>query len=113
MLVNAATGVKRPAFDQTRLAAALNEASHKSYQADDLPFRHFELPIMIEGSASASRRIPPSWDGSEGNYYAFSALSWSPDSRDLAAYRIRPGFKRKAHYVNRRRRTNFNPTIRR
>ncbi|PBB52029.1 S9 family peptidase, partial [Mesorhizobium loti] len=38
MRVDAATGLKRAAFDQARLAAALNEASHKSYQAGDLPF---------------------------------------------------------------------------
>ncbi|MGY4182826.1 dipeptidyl aminopeptidase/acylaminoacyl peptidase [Bradyrhizobium sp. USDA 4518] len=43
MLVNAATGVKRPAFDQIRLAAALNKRSHENYKADDLPFARFEL----------------------------------------------------------------------
>ncbi|MCC8938848.1 DPP IV N-terminal domain-containing protein [Bradyrhizobium sp. Arg62] len=43
MLVNAATGVKRPAFDQIRLAAALNRRSHKNYKADDLPFARFKL----------------------------------------------------------------------
>ncbi|WP_258598298.1 hypothetical protein [Mesorhizobium sp. AR07] len=43
ILVDAATGVKQLAFDQARLAAALNKASHKSYQADDLPFDRFEL----------------------------------------------------------------------
>ncbi|MDK1389292.1 prolyl oligopeptidase family serine peptidase [Sinorhizobium sp. 8-89] len=43
--------------------------------------------------------VPLSWDGSEGNYYALSTLSWSPDSRHLAAYRIRPGYKREVHYL--------------
>jgi dienelactone hydrolase len=38
-------------------------------------------------------------DGSEGNYYAFSTLAWSPDSTHLVAYRIRPGYKREVHYV--------------
>jgi dipeptidyl aminopeptidase/acylaminoacyl peptidase len=38
-------------------------------------------------------------DGSEGNYYAFSTLAWSPDSTHLIAYRIRPGYKREVHYV--------------
>ncbi|WP_234685030.1 S9 family peptidase [Bradyrhizobium monzae] len=42
-LINAATGVKRPAFDQIRLAAALNSMSHKTYKSDDLPFARFEL----------------------------------------------------------------------
>jgi dienelactone hydrolase len=40
-----------------------------------------------------------SQDGSEGNYYAISTLVWSPDSKHLAAYRIRPGYRREVHYV--------------
>jgi dipeptidyl aminopeptidase/acylaminoacyl peptidase len=38
-------------------------------------------------------------DGSEGNYYAVETLAWSPDSKHLAAYRIRPGYRREIHYV--------------
>ncbi len=38
-------------------------------------------------------------DGSEDNYYAISTLVWSPDSKQLAVYRIRPGYKREVHYV--------------
>lgn len=51
-------------------------------------------------SKDGGQDFPLSWDGSEGNYYAFSTLSWSPDSRHIAAYRIRPGYKREIHYVN-------------
>ncbi len=40
-----------------------------------------------------------SQDGSEGNYYALDTLAWSPDSKHLAAYRIRPGYRREVHYV--------------
>ena len=40
-----------------------------------------------------------STDGSEGNYYEFRSISWSPDSMKLAAYRVRPGYKREVHYV--------------
>jgi dipeptidyl aminopeptidase/acylaminoacyl peptidase len=38
-------------------------------------------------------------DASEGNYFALETLAWSPDSKHLAAYRIRPGYKREIHYV--------------
>ncbi len=38
-------------------------------------------------------------DGSEGNYYTFSSLAWSPDSQKLAAYRLRRGYHRIVHYV--------------
>ena len=38
-------------------------------------------------------------DGSEGNYYTLDTISWAPDSRHLAAYRILPGYHRLVHYV--------------
>ena len=40
-----------------------------------------------------------SWDGSEGNAYALGSISWAPDSKRLAAYRVRPGYKRLIQYV--------------
>jgi dipeptidyl aminopeptidase/acylaminoacyl peptidase len=40
-----------------------------------------------------------SYDGSEGNYYALASLAWSPDSKMIAAYRVRPGYQRKTQYV--------------
>ncbi|HET7620073.1 MAG TPA: prolyl oligopeptidase family serine peptidase [Vicinamibacterales bacterium] len=40
-----------------------------------------------------------STDGSEGNYYELRSIVWAPDSKKLAAYRIRPGYKREVHYV--------------
>jgi dipeptidyl aminopeptidase/acylaminoacyl peptidase len=40
-----------------------------------------------------------SWDGSEGNAYSPSSISWASDSKRLAAYRVRPGYKRLIQYV--------------
>jgi dipeptidyl aminopeptidase/acylaminoacyl peptidase len=40
-----------------------------------------------------------SLDGSEGNPYQLSSIAWSPDSRKIAAYRVRPGYRRELHYV--------------
>ncbi len=40
-----------------------------------------------------------SFDGSEGNYYALASLVWSPDSKMIAGYRVRPGYTRKLQYV--------------
>ena len=40
-----------------------------------------------------------SFEGSEGNYYALASLVWSPDSKMIAAYRVRPGYARKIQYV--------------
>ena len=40
-----------------------------------------------------------SWDGSEGDYYRFNSISWSPDSTKIAAFRRRPGYDRQVTYV--------------
>ena len=45
------------------------------------------------------KRMALSTDGSEGNYYDAASIVWSPDSSKLAAYRIRPGYRRLVHYV--------------
>ena len=46
-----------------------------------------------------SEAFPLSWDGSEGNYYRGASMWWSPDSRYLVAYRVRPGYRRQIHYI--------------
>jgi dipeptidyl aminopeptidase/acylaminoacyl peptidase len=38
-------------------------------------------------------------DGSEGDYYDLDSLAWSPDSKKIAVYKVRPGFRRYVHYV--------------
>ncbi len=42
---------------------------------------------------------PLSMDGSEGNYYALATLAWSPYSKKLAVFRVRPGYTRRLQYV--------------
>jgi hypothetical protein len=44
-------------------------------------------------------------DGSEGNYYDPESIEWSPDSARIAAYKVRPGFRRYVHYVESSRTT--------
>jgi dipeptidyl aminopeptidase/acylaminoacyl peptidase len=46
----------------------------------------------------AIRRL--STDGSEGNFYDGASIVWAPDSTRLAAYRVRPGYRRLVHYVS-------------
>jgi dipeptidyl aminopeptidase/acylaminoacyl peptidase len=46
------------------------------------------------------KRIALSTDGSEGNYYDPASIVWSPDSTKVAAYRVRPGYRRLVHYVS-------------
>ena len=40
-----------------------------------------------------------SYDGSEGDPYNLQSIVWSPDSKKLVAYRIKPGYSRMVHYV--------------
>jgi dipeptidyl aminopeptidase/acylaminoacyl peptidase len=41
-----------------------------------------------------------STDGSEGNAYRFQNLTWSPDSKKIAAMRRRPGYDRQIHFID-------------
>jgi dipeptidyl aminopeptidase/acylaminoacyl peptidase len=62
--------------------------------------QNFNVFLRPKGKAEASSQAAPlSWDGSEGNYYTLASIAWSPDSRRLAAYRVRPGYRREVHYV--------------
>ncbi|MFZ0272513.1 MAG: DPP IV N-terminal domain-containing protein [Acidobacteriaceae bacterium] len=51
-------------------------------------------------SKDGKQTLGLSVDGSEGNYYAFDTIVWSPDSKHLVAYRIRPGYRRLVRYVD-------------
>src|SRR5690606_26215650 len=39
-------------------------------------------------------------EGSEGEAYELSSIVWSPDSRKIAAYRVKPGYGRVVHYID-------------
>lgn len=58
--------------------------------------QNFNVFIRPKGKTESS---PLSYDGSEGNYYTLASIAWSSDSKYLAAYRVRPGFRREVHYV--------------
>jgi len=58
--------------------------------------QNFNLYLRPKGKTEGSLL---SFDGSEANHYAAGSISWSPDSKKLAAYRVRPGYHRKLQYV--------------
>jgi dipeptidyl aminopeptidase/acylaminoacyl peptidase len=64
---------------------------------------NFNIAIKPAGTAGAGAREREltvlSTDGSEGNYYERSSIVWSPDSKAIAAYRVRPGYRREVHYI--------------
>jgi dipeptidyl aminopeptidase/acylaminoacyl peptidase len=49
--------------------------------------------------AGAKTHTLLSTDGSEANCYELASIEWSPDSTKLAAYRVKPGYRRLVHYV--------------
>lgn len=51
-------------------------------------------------AVESKEEFPLSRDGSEGDYYTYPSLLWSPDSKKLVAVRIRPGLHRKIQYIN-------------
>jgi len=57
---------------------------------------NFNVAIRAVGSRAVTRL---SADGSEGNYYDGATIAWSPDSKRIAAYKVRPGYRREVHYV--------------
>ena len=55
--------------------------------------------VFLHAAGSPSPALPLSTDGSEGDYYQWSSLAWSPDSRHLLALRTLQGMRRQVHYV--------------
>jgi dipeptidyl aminopeptidase/acylaminoacyl peptidase len=55
--------------------------------------------IVVRSTAAGSKLKPLSNDGSEGDAYDPESIVWSPDSAKLAAYRVRPGFRRIVYRV--------------
>jgi dipeptidyl aminopeptidase/acylaminoacyl peptidase len=55
--------------------------------------------ISVRDTATKKDEVVLSTDGSEGNPYELSSIVWSPDSKTIAANRVRPGYRREVHYV--------------
>jgi len=66
---------------------------------------NYNLAVRPKGTKDSkqakdgSQQFMLSTDGSEGNYYSRNTIEWSPDSKRIAVYRIRPGHKRMVHYI--------------
>jgi dipeptidyl aminopeptidase/acylaminoacyl peptidase len=58
--------------------------------------RNYNVAIRQVGDRSVTLL---STDGSEGGYYDPDSLVWSPDSKKLAVYKVKPGHRRYVHYV--------------
>ncbi|MEW5916172.1 MAG: DPP IV N-terminal domain-containing protein [Gemmatimonadota bacterium] len=62
----------------------------------EVAVRNFNVFVRPRG---ATQWTPLSHDGSEADAYEWRTLAWSPDSKWLAVYRVKPGYRREIHYV--------------
>ncbi len=58
--------------------------------------RNYNVFVRAKG---AKEEHVLSRDGSEGDYYTYESIAWSPDSKRIAAYRLRRAVRRYVHYV--------------
>jgi len=58
--------------------------------------QNYNVAIRAVGSPEVTQL---STDGSEGDAYDPQSIVWSPDSKHIAAYRVRPGYRREVYYV--------------
>jgi dipeptidyl aminopeptidase/acylaminoacyl peptidase len=61
--------------------------------------QNYNVIVRALKPARAKAPVVLSTDGSEGNYYDVASIVWSPDSKRLAAYRVKPGYVRLVHYI--------------
>ena len=90
----------RGGFDMWQRGPAPQAASPETKDSPDGQWEAFiENYNVAVRSKEKGEKLILSRDGSEGNYYTFSSLAWSPDSKKLAAFRLRRGYHRIVHYV--------------
>jgi dipeptidyl aminopeptidase/acylaminoacyl peptidase len=79
---------------------AINDPQHTEASPDGQWLAFVENYNVCVRSKDGKQTLDLSTDGSEGNYYAVGTFAWSPDSKYLVAYRIRPGYRRLVRYVD-------------
>ena len=61
--------------------------------------RNYNVAVRAVGATGARDWTTLGTDGTEGEAYDPQSIVWSPDSKRLAAYRVKPGYRREVHYV--------------
>ena len=55
--------------------------------------------IYVRPNGSREGGVMLGVDGTEGEAYDPQSIAWSPDSKRIAAYRVKPGYRREVHYI--------------
>jgi dipeptidyl aminopeptidase/acylaminoacyl peptidase len=61
--------------------------------------RNFNVHVRPTDATRRAEGFMLSAEGTEDDAYSQQSIAWSPDSRKLAAYRVKPGFRREVHYI--------------
>jgi dipeptidyl aminopeptidase/acylaminoacyl peptidase len=75
---------------------------------------NFNLVVRPAGAAAVTALgevTVLSTDGSDGEFYDPESIVWAPDSKKLAAYRVRPGFRREVVRVESSPRDQVQPRV--
>jgi dipeptidyl aminopeptidase/acylaminoacyl peptidase len=59
--------------------------------------RNYNVSVRPNGSRDGGVMLGA--DGTEGDAYDPHSIVWSPDSKRIAAYRVKPGYRREVHYI--------------
>jgi dipeptidyl aminopeptidase/acylaminoacyl peptidase len=97
--ISMSTGLPGPRYNQMGPPGARGENADARTSPDgkwEAYVNNFNVFVRAKGKREGTAL---SFDGSEGNYYALASLVWSPDSKMIAGYRVRPGYTRKLQYV--------------
>jgi dipeptidyl aminopeptidase/acylaminoacyl peptidase len=85
--------------DPNAWQSARNSDRH-NVESPDKQWRAFVLNYnLVVKSADGKQSLVLSTDGSEGDYYDLQMLAWSPDSKRVVIYRVRPGYHRTIRFV--------------
>ena len=84
-------GPVRPAFDVNAV-----EPKRSPDGKFDVVVNNYNVAIREVGRRELTYLTT---DGSEGSYYDPESTVWSPDSKKIATFKIKPGFRRMVHYV--------------
>ncbi|TDE18679.1 S9 family peptidase [Dyadobacter psychrotolerans] len=66
--------------------------------------------VYVEATDKSVKEFAMSFDGSEGDYYS-PVLSWSPDSKKLVAYKIRPNKPHLIYFIESTPNDQFQPKL--
>lgn len=104
-------GYKKPRNRNSYWGDGFDELSKKEVNSPDLLYSAFikNYNLYIK-NVKTQVETQLSYDGSKGFYYS-SYLEWSPDSKKIMAYKVRPGEEHKIYFVESSPKDQFQPKL--